>query len=468
MMATLIQHIQSTMETQALLPRGSHVLVGVSGGADSVALLCALMELAEPLDLRISVAHLNHGIRPEAAADAHFVKALCQDLGVFYQQDEVDVPAAAKASGASLEMAAREARYAFFARVAAERGADVVATAHTRDDQAETVLLKLCRGAGTAGLRGIARQTVIENVRIIRPLLDCSREDVERFLNDRGQRWREDATNDDTQLRRNFVRHEVLPLLERGLNPRVKEALARTAELLGDEEALLATLTEQALEKAHDETDALQLAALSSMESALRRRVLQAWLIRVGIPKTNVSFDVVERLDAVTQSSNGSQTIDLASGQRVRREYDLLRVVDVATEVAAIPETELEVPGETLIPSAGLRITATLTEGFERNPAGPLGQFPCEAWIRWDADVPPALHVRAWRPGDRIQPVGLEGSCKLQDLFVDAKVPRCDRARIPVITSGDEVVWLPGHRIARKWALSHQKQRSLLLRVAQV
>ena len=467
-MATLIQQIQSTIEAHALLPRGSHVLVGVSGGADSVALLCALMELAEALDLRISVAHLNHGIRPEAEDDALFVKALCRELGAFYQQEEVDVPAAAKASGASLEMAAREARYAFFARVAAERGADVVATAHTRDDQAETVLLKLCRGAGTAGLRGIARQTRIENVRVIRPLLDFSREDVERFLNDRGQRWREDATNDDTQFRRNFVRHEVLPLLERGLNPRVKEALARTAELIGDEETLLATLTKQALERAHDETDALQVAALSTMEPALRRRVLQAWLIRVGIPKANVTFDVIERLDAATQFTDGSQTIDLASGQSVRREYDLLRVVDVAADITAIPETELTVPGETLIPSAGLRITASLTEGFERTPAGPLGQFPCKAWIRWDADVPPVLHVRAWRPGDRIHPVGLEGSCKLQDLFVDAKVPRCDRTRIPVVTSGDEVVWLPGHRIAQNWAISRQKQRSLLLRVAQV
>ena len=458
----------AAIEAHALLPHGSHVLVGVSGGADSVALMCALIDLSAPLGLRVSVAHLNHGIRPEAIEDAHFVKALCEELGVSCEQDVVDVPARAKASGTSLEMAARDARYAFFARAASALGADAVATAHTRDDQAETVLLRLCRGAGAAGLRGIARQTIIQNVRVIRPLLDISRDEIERFLKEGRLSWREDETNSDTRIRRNFIRHKVLPLMERDLNPRVKEALARTAEILGDEENLLATLTKQALVTLQDETGSLQIGPFAAMAPALRRRVLQAWLIRRGIPVADVSFDLVEQLDAMANATSGSQTIALAAGRNVLREYDRLRVPDVGPEATAIPETELTVPGETLIPGTGLRITATLSEGFERKPAGPLGQFPCEAWIRWNSEVPPTLQVRAWRPGDRIHPVGMAGSCKLQDLFVDAKVPRSDRARIPVVAAGDEVVWLPGHRIARNWAVIDPKQRSLLLRVAQV
>jgi len=467
-MPQLQQQVQSSIEAHGLLSEGSHVLVGVSGGADSITLLQLLVSLAEALDLSVSAAHLNHGIRPEAAEDATFVETLCEDLGVPCYTEEVDVPAQAESTGASLEMAARDARYAFFSRTATQCGANAVATAHTRDDQAETVLMKLCRGAGTAGLRGIAWETVIHGVRVIRPLLDVSREEVVGFLNERGLAWREDATNADTQFKRNFVRHEVLPLLERGLNPRVKEALARTAELLGEEEALLTALTRQALEKVQAETGALQLGPLAAMEPALRRRILQAWLIRMGVPKAEVCFDLVERLDAMSQSTSGSRTIELAPGCRVQREYDQLRVTGGATETAVIQETALNVPGETLLPVAGLRITATLSEGFERTPAGPLGQFPCEAWIRWDADQPPALHVRAWRPGDRLHPVGLEGSCKLQDLFVDAKVPRSKRAHIPVIACGDEIVWLPGHRIARNWAITQPKQHSLLLRVSRV
>jgi len=418
------QQVQSVIEAHGLLSKGSHVLVGVSGGADSVALLQLLVSLAESFDLSISVAHLNHGIRPEAAEDAAFVKALCKDLGVPFYTEEVDVPAQAEATGASLEMAARDARYAFFSRTVAKCGADAVATAHTRDDQAETVLLKLCRGAGTAGLRGVARKTVMHGVRVIRPLLDVSREEVVGFLNERELAWREDATNTDTRMKRNFVRHEVLPLLESGLNPRVKEALSRTAELLGEEEALLTALAKQALKGVQDEAGELRLNPLCALEPALRRRVLQAWLIRMGVPKGDVCFDLVERLDAMSKSTDGSQLVELAPGCNVQREYDRLRVTHGATDTCAIPETTLNVPGETLLAGAGLRITATLSEGFERTPAGPLGEFPCKAWIRWDADAPPLLRVRAWYPGDRIHPVGLEGSCKLQDLFVDAKVPR--------------------------------------------
>ena len=462
------QQVQSAMETRRLLAKGSHVLVGVSGGADSVALLHILAALSEPLDVSVSVAHLNHGIRPEAAEDAVFVEALCKDLGVPFYMATVDVPARAKAAGESLEMAAREARYAFFSRTATECGADTVATAHTHDDQAETVLLKLCRGAGTAGLRGIARDTIIHDVRVIRPLLDVSRDDVEAYLNDHGVSWREDATNADTRLRRNFIRHEVLPLLERGLNPRVKEALSRTAELLGDEETLLSAMTEQALEGAQSEAGELRIGELTTMEPGLRRRVLQAWLLRMGVPKGNVRFDIVERLDAISTSTSGSQTLELAPDCNVVREYGQLRVTGAESAASVIPETVLNVPGETLLTAARLRITATFSEGFERTPAGPLGVFPCEAWVRWDADTPPVLTVRAWRPGDRIRPVGLEGSSKLQDLFVDAKVPRCKRAHIPVIACADEVVWLPGHRIARNWAVTGPKQRSLLLRVSQV
>jgi tRNA(Ile)-lysidine synthase len=461
----IVQQIQSAIETHALIPAGSHLLVGVSGGADSVAMLHALVALSEPLGFRISVAHLNHGIRSEAAEDCRFVKTLCQTLGVPFKEGQADVPALAAAPGVSLEMAARDARYQFFARAAEVLNADAVATAHTRDDQAETVLLKLCRGAGSSGLDGIARNTRIAGLRVIRPLLDVSRADIERFLQKRNLAWRDDATNSDTTLKRNFIRHDVLPLLEQHLNPKVKEALARTAVILTGENALLADLTAEAMDEILDPDGTLRVEALCGRPLALQRRVLRQWLIHRGTPARQMRFDLVERVLALAAATVGTGAVTLTNTREVRREYARLRVVDCATEGADIPQTTLMTPGETGIDSIGLRVVATLRTGFERIPPGPLGQHPAEACIRWDSKIPPVIEVRSWRPGDRISPLGMVGSRKLQDLFVDAKLPRHLRAHIPIFVCGDEILWIPGYRIAQNWAVLDQKQRSLQLRV---
>jgi len=467
-MSTLVQQVQLAIEKHALLPAGATVLVGVSGGADSVALLHILAELAGQGQLSLAVAHLNHGIRTEAAEDRKFVEALCEELGVPFRSAEVDVPALSTAHGISLEMAARDARYAFFASTAAELGAAAVATAHTQDDQAETVLLKLCRGAGGSGLRGVARCTTIQGLQVIRPLLDVSRSTIEGFLRENGHTWREDATNSDTRIKRNFVRHEVIPLLEQGLNPRVKEALSRAAGIIAEDETALDQLTELALAEAQNEEGALQTNSLADLAPSVRRRALQAWLIRMGVAVADLSFETVERLSVMAKSSSGSQSLALAGGHAVTREYDLLRFVEVEDDTVSIPEVLVSVPGETVLPSVGLSITASLVTGFERKPTGPIGRIPSEAFIRWDGDAPPPLMVRSWRAGDRIQPTGSEDSRKLQDLFVDAKIPRGRRSTIPVFTCHDEIVWVPGYRIARNWAVLHPKQRSLLLRVTLV
>jgi len=363
-------------------------------------------------------------------------------------------------------MAARQARYTFFALTAQTVGATAVATAHTRDDQAETVLLKLCRGAGSAGLDGIARSTVIEGLRVVRPLLDVSRKDVEHFLRERGIAWREDGTNADTTIKRNCLRHDVLPLLEQQFNPRVKEALARTATILADENQLLETLALAALDDAVADPALLRVAPLWAMPPALRRRVVQQWLIRTeGMRAADMRFELVERVVALATATCGAGAVSLGTNHEVRREYAHLRLVGTAAEDIVIPETRLAVPGETALAAAGLRVTTEPRTGFERIATGPVGRLPAEACIRWDAVVPPVLQVRSWRPGDRLEPLGMEGSCKLQDLFTDAKVPRHARAQIPVFLCNDDVVWLPGCRIARNWAVLDARQCSLQLRV---
>ena len=236
----MLEKTQHSVRKHGLIRRGQHVLVAVSGGADSVAMLLALDELKRLLGIRLTVAHLNHHIRGnEAKKDAEFVRKLAAGLKIPFVGGDADVPRLAKSRGLSIEMAAREARYEFLADAARKKGADVIATAHTADDQAETVLLKLCRGAGSRGLSGIPRETTINGVRVVRPLLDVTRVEIESFLRRKKQAWREDRTNRDTAYLRNRVRHELLPMLESKLNPGIREALLRTADILREEDDLL-------------------------------------------------------------------------------------------------------------------------------------------------------------------------------------------------------------------------------------
>ena len=464
-MNSLPKQIQESIKAHALLEHGTHLLVGVSGGADSVAMLHALVELAPTLELTLTVAHLNHGIRDVAAEDARFVETLCQSLGVAFTSDSVNVPTLAKNAGVSLEMAARDARYHFFATAAAAVGANAVATAHTQDDQAETVLLKLIRGAGCSGLNGIARSSIMQGLSVIRPLLDTTRESVEAYLRERGLRWKEDATNQDTRLKRNRIRHDVLPLLEEHLNPRVKEALAKTAEILTEENAYMSAATAVALKLAQKTPTSLTIPILLQQSAALQRRVLQQWLILNGITAQQLRFEVIERLLLIMRSSSGSGCVTLSSECEARREYDLLHFMQKETPIIEIPKTRIITPGNTLLDSVDIQITTSLREGFDRTATGPLGKLPAEACIRWNNDSFPEIHVRSWHPGDRISPLGMTGSCKLHDLFVDAKIPQSIRKQIPLFFCGDEVVWLPGYRIARNWAVLDEKQRSLQLRV---
>ncbi len=461
-----VQRIQTNIEKYALMRSGTHVLLGISGGADSIAMLHALATLRKPLDITLSVAHLNHSIRPEAAEDAEFVAAQSRKLGCAFYLGHADVPALVAKSNASLEMAAREARYRFFAETAATCEADRVATAHTRDDQAETVLLKLCRGAGSSGLQGIARKTTITGLRVVRPLLECSRANVESFLQESNIPWREDATNADTQLKRNRMRHAVLPYLEKHFNPRIKEALAKTATILSDENAILAQLTETALHAAVTDNDALQIESLCTLDPAILRRVLQQWLLERGISPPHMHFDLISRAAALISSSSGTEEITVTADSSIRREYNLLRFASRTNSTQiVISETQLTIPGKTHLTDAGLCITTTYTTGFNRTPPGLIGTLPAEAEIRWNSASDQQLHIRSWQPGDRIEPLGMAGSCKLQDIFVNAKVPQNLRSRIPVFLCGDEVVWLPGYRIGRNRAVLDAKQCSLQLRV---
>ncbi len=468
----LLKRIRAALDDGEWLREGGTLLVAVSGGADSVCLLHALHELAPDMGLEPVAVHLNHRIRGTAAdEDAAFVAETAQRLGVPCRIGACDVPRKARREGVSLEMAARDARYRFFARVARKCGGAAVATAHTRDDQAETVLLKLARGAGPGGLSGILPDTVIHGLRVLRPMLSIDRPEVLRYLRDRGIAWREDESNRDTGFLRNRVRHEVLPVLTQTLNPAIKDVLARTGEILREENAWLNALAAAILADCRmpggEGTPALDLSRLSAHALSARRRVLRLWLHAAGLPGEEADFAAVDRLEQLCSKRQGTRAVPVGSGWLARREYGTLRLE--RTHVAPPPfRRALEMPGETLLVQPPLRVVVERGVGIAKPRGTRPGELPARASLAPAAVGRKRIYVRSWRPGDRIRPLGMTGSRKLQDIFVDAKVPVALRHDVPVIECGGEIVWLPGYRVARGWEVRHPNRPALQLAVERV
>lgn len=446
----MLRLVQQAIARECLIRPGQHVLVAVSGGADSVALLHLLSRLARRGRFRLTVVHLNHRIRgAEADGDARFVQALARRLRLACVVGSADVRRQAARRGISLEMAAREARRRFFVTIARRTGADAVATAHTADDQAETVLLRLVRGSGSQGLGGMAPVTMWRNLRIIRPFLALDRREVLRYLKGQGLAWREDPSNGDTVFLRNRVRHEVLPLLEARLNPRVRPALLRTAEILREESRWLEQLTVALSARCMDAGGGLAIGRWRALPIAAQRRVLRAWLLRPGkVAPERLDFDLIERLRRFLQGREGRR-VSLPGLGAVVRTRDRACMEEDRKRPGAPLVARVRVPGTTVVATAGWRIITRVGPGLTRaRPRGP-GALPSAASL---GRIPTgALVVRSWKPGDRMAPLGLKGSRKLQDIFVDAKVPRGERHAVPVFEAEGAIAWIPGYRVARGW-----------------
>ena len=431
-----------------MLPAGAVVLAMVSGGADSVAML-RLLAAGELGDLsgRLCVLHVNHLLRgAEADADASFVSGLCAALGVPCTVVRYDVCAYADAEGLNLEDAGRRVRYRFAeaeldARcdaLAAGRDLGRIAVAHTLDDRLETFLARLVAGAGAAGLASIAPK----RDRIVRPLIAARRIEVTAYLEALGQAWREDATNTDTTRERAWVRHELLPVIERR-NPAFATVAERTMALLGDDDrALDAFARAEAAGIVTREPGAVcfERARLAALLPAMARRVVRSALLEAFPEASRLEFEHVDAI--VTGTSDPTFARDLPFGLRAEAEYGKVRVSrreDVAPSVAP---GLLELPGTLDCGAAGAleaRVSAS----------GAIAPGPDVVSI--DADtVSWPLVVDAPREGDRLRPLGLGGSKKLSDVLIDAKVPRRARGAVPVVRDGERIVWVAGVTLAEE------------------
>ena len=445
MARTLLDALRGAVRRYGLLAAGDTVLVAVSGGADSVALLAALRELQATFGIGLVAAHLDHGLRgAESVADCAFVERLASELAVPLHVETAQIP-----SG-NLEAEARRVRYAFLDRAAAALGATKIATAHTLDDQAETVLLRLLRGAGRRGLGGIRPR----RGRIIRPLIGCDRVQVRSFLVERGLDWRRDRSNFDFAYARARIRAGYLPALAHEFNPCLARALARLADVLREEDALLDRLAATA----PGTGETLDLTVLRALEAPIARRVVRRWWRRYGSGR-RLGWAHVEAALALAHREAGGGDVRVPGGVIVREEKTLrfrgapeALGVSEAYAFALAPGGVVETPG-------GWRL------GVWEGMAGE-GPPPGDAVCVVDADrVRAPLSVRNRRRGDRMQPLGMGGHTTIKRLFIARGVPRALRASYPLVLAGDEVLWVPGCARSERALVTAATRRTLVIRV---
>ncbi|MEN6642845.1 MAG: tRNA lysidine(34) synthetase TilS [Armatimonadia bacterium] len=440
-----------------LLAPGDRVLLGVSGGQDSVTMALLLHELAAELQVSLVIGHLHHGLRGEVAdADLQVVAELARKLGLPFVAERTDVAALAAAEHIGLEEAGRRARYDFFARAAVKHGCNKIAVAHTATDRAETLLINLFRGAGLQGLRSIPPR----RGSIIRPLILVSRQETADYCRTQSIAACHDVYNLDPAYLRNRLRADLLPQLEREYGPGIEEALCRAADNMLEELDWTEPLVAQTLAEAR-EGDALRLSALQELPAGLRHRVLRGFIELSGPSLSDLGYSWWQALDELVQQGHTGKKLELNGQDFVELEYDLVRIRRRQLPPAGPAEVaELSVPGSVTTPSGAI-VRAELTNEFP-----PLPQADEPRAIMDAARAGPLLMLRHPRPGDRFVPLGMSGSKKLQDFFVDNKVPARKRRPLLVTNAAGEVLWVVGHRLADGTRVTDQTQQFLVITVS--
>ncbi len=423
MARTFLATLRGTVARHGLLARGDTVLAAVSGGADSVALLAGLLALRSDLGITVVAAHLDHGMRGgESTRDRTFVDELARRLDVPCVSETAQIPPG------NFEAEARRIRYAFLERAADQLAATRIATGHTRDDQAETVLLRVVRGAGRRGLGGIRPH----RGRIIRPLLDCDRVQVRGFLVEQGLAWRRDYSNFDLAFERARVRSGFLPALARELNPRLGRTLADLADLMREEDTLLDRLAATAARG-----QVLATPVLHAIEPVLARRAIRLWWQRHGSGQRLGRRHLEAVRDLAARSSDDGEVA--VPGGAIVRERNQLDFRAGSAPVRTLDHWELPlVPGAELVTPGGWRLSLVASSP---DPGMPPGETACLI----DADRSGATFVvRNRRPGDRLRAHGLDGHTTIKRLFASRHVPRHRRDDHPVVVCDGEVLWVPG------------------------
>ena len=474
------QQVSELIERHQLLNCGERVVIGVSGGPDSLCLLDSLSHLGYPL----ICAHLDHGLRQESSDEAAYVKSIAQSYNLPFEIEKQDVALKA-GSGVSLEEAARLTRYNFLVRVARKNDVHVIATGHTADDQVETVLMHFLRGTGPSGLRGMRPDTPLDSwvgisdaqgIRLIRPLLSLNRGQTEGHCQAVGLEPVIDSSNMDPTFFRNRIRHELLPLLET-YNPGIRQILLRLACIMAAEVDLLtemvASAWESVFESLGESALLLRVESMKGKPLALQRALLRSAIKKLQPSARDVSFDTIERGIQFVSDPTRPASRPLIAGLMLRDlgEEILLYHTDSPVIYDRLPQligdvqVGMPIPGEVEL-AGGWKLTATsksiVPGSYQTYLNAQEGDFAAID----ESGLSAPLSVRTRVPGDRIQPLGLEGTSKVSDIMINNHIPDLARARWPIVVSGDEVVWVAGIRMSHSFRLNEGTSRAIVIRLS--
>lgn len=465
-MSAFKEKVEELIKKENLIDPGMRVVVGVSGGADSVALLSVLRELAPSFSMELHVAHLNHLLRDEAGDDAAFVQRLARSLGVPVTLGYARVSNLARKNKLSIEEAGRWARYRFLRYAAQRVGASRIAVGHHSGDQVETVIFNFLRGAGPAGIAGIP----VCNRGVVRPLLGVTREEIENYCSSRGLTWCTDVTNLTTDYQRNRIRVELLPYLRQFFNPQVDRAVTQMAEIISEEDKIMAHLAAFLLKEITVEEQGelrVSLDEFLSLPLALQRRLLRKVIRRQGGRLRDFGYQNYNDCLSYLEVSRSGGELHLPHGWRLIKGSGYFTLKKFRPKEGFAPGVYriLKVPGETEIPELALSISAEVMpyEGYSQRFLDFLAK---NYQVGFDYDkIQLPIYVRTRRAGDRIRPFGMQGTKKIKKLFNDLKVPPHQRDCVSLVVSDedDEIYWVVGYRRGAAAPVTEETRHVLLL-----
>ena len=457
----LDESFRRAVERHHLIDRGDRLIVGVSGGVDSMVLLHLLNACHQIILFDLIVAHVNHRLRPiESEREAALVRREAERLGLPYEYGEFDVKDFGDRSGLSLQEAARRIRFLFFHTLMKKHQARKIALGHNADDQVETMLLRLVRGSGLKGLKGMLP---IREGRVIRPLLDVWRKEIESYAAARGIPYLVDSTNLKESYLRNRIRLKLIPLIEKDFQTNFKEVMKRMSLFLRQEDDYL----EQGAEEAYSEIiregrDSLSFKwdSFNALHPAIRWRIMQRMLANVNHDEAPEDRDwsEVNQIYHNLNRPSSSFFLNLSGGVCLEKRYGEVFLKKGTVPTVPPFEVDLGVPGRTLVKELGSEIIVEDIPWGEQKIE--FSASPNTAFLDHESLLLP-LRLRNFRPGDRFQPLGVKGTQKLKAFFIDHKIPKFDRARVPLLVSGENIVWMVGYRIDERFKVTKETRRVL-------
>lgn len=461
-----LEKVKKSLKRYKMLELNDRVFVGVSGGPDSVALVHALYRLRKELGIEIYIGHLSHMLQPEFSRKSEaFVKDIARELGLPFISKEINVPEYMERRKLSPEEAAREVRYQFFTEEAGKCNANKIATGHTKDDQAETILLRIIKGSGSRGMRGILP---VRDNKFIRPLIDLRREEIEDFLKKESIGYLHDPSNTEPIYLRNKIRLELIPKLKKEYNPNIVEALTHLSHVIGEEESFLEEMARDAFEKIlfkkEENRLEIDLSSFQTLALSLQRRI-----IREGTEVFNIrgiSFKHISDILELINKKVSGKSLNLPEGLIIYKEYNRLIFTKNRESHSSLFNYHIRVPTNITIDTGVSSYSIDCrVKSIKESVIDFHDKDDYTAFLDFDK-AGEDLVIRNRRPGDRFHPLGLNGTKKLKKYFIDEKIPRSDRNIIPLIAKDHEILWVVGKGISEDVKLSNESKRVLIIEVS--